>query len=52
MEMGGEQLTVLTTDLHLARQHLSQLGATAVGPVDLAEAVRRLGIAAALTHLG
>ena len=52
VELDGQALTVLTTDPQLALKHLSDIGATPAEPADLAEAVRRLGIAAVLTHLG
>jgi hypothetical protein len=50
--LDGEVLTVLTADAVLAKQYLADIGAEPVGHVDLAEEVRRFGIAAVLTHLG
>lgn len=52
VQLDGEVLTVLTTDVALAVQHFSDIGAKPVGPADLAEAVRQFGIAAVLGHLG
>lgn len=52
IELDGETLTVLTTDRQAAQLHFTEIGAKPVGPVDLAQAVRDLGIAAVLAHLG
>jgi hypothetical protein len=52
IEMDGQVLTVLTADQELANKHFADLGATHVGPVDLAQAVRDFGIAAVLARLG
>jgi hypothetical protein len=52
IEFDGQALTVLTTDPELARKHFADIGATPAGPVDLAQAVRDIGVAAVLTHLG
>lgn len=52
VRLDGAVLTVLTANAELLRPHLADIGATPVGPVDLAEAVRQFGIAAVLAHLG
>jgi hypothetical protein len=52
IELDGQSRIVLTTDQELANKHFADLGATRVGPVDLAQAVRDFGIAAVLAHLG
>jgi hypothetical protein len=51
IELDGQALTVLTADPQLAEKHFSDIAATSAGPVDLAQAVRALGIAVVLAHL-
>jgi hypothetical protein len=52
VELDGETFSVLTTDIQAAQRHFTDIGAKPVGPVDLSEAVKRMGIAAVLAHLG
>jgi hypothetical protein len=52
VELDGETLSVLTTDLHRARHHLADIGAREIGAADLAGAVKQFGDVAQLTHLG
>lgn len=50
--VGGQPLTVLTTDQVLARQLLQALGGTGIGPADLPHVVTQLSGVARLTALG
>ena len=52
VELDGEALIVLATDLDQARRHLADIHAKELGTGDLVEAVKQLGGFAALDHLG
>lgn len=52
MLLDGEPLTIVTADLPLTQQHLKDIHARVVAPVDLVKAVRRMGMAAVLRPLG
>jgi len=47
--LDGEPLTIVTADLPWAHQHLQDCHARVVAPIDLVNAVRRMGMAVVLS---
>lgn len=52
VELDGDPLWVLASDLAFARRHLRDIHAREFGVVELAEAVKKFGGIAQLTHVG